>query len=473
MEKERSHMTERILNLTLEIIYLLTGEEFTVVGKKSGNYMTPKSHLWGPNKTPTIEPSFPSLISENINNKKILNVTQKITELLTGEVPIRCQDVSVYFSMEEWEYLEGHKDLYEDVMMEDHQTLTSPDRSSNGDPQERCPRPLNSRDSIPDHQGIPWNYQVGNVIKVEVKEEELLVRIDGLVKEENIFPEISTGDRYETFRKGDSDVEDNEITSDPAEENLVTQNLHSSCPNVNQSSDPSAYRGWSLDHPYSINHPIHCTREKLQCPKCEKCFTNKSSLSKHRQVKHPEKRIKKQYVCFKCGKSCESKSRLLRHESVHTHVRPFVCTKCSRTFNTSFRLHVHQRTHTGEKPFSCCTCDKRFIQKASLVQHQKTHLKPKINTCLECGKHFRHWSQLLEHLKFHVRVKPKLCQVCGKRAAYLFHQEEHKDRELHLCSECSKCYVYKVDPARHGVLQRVSDQLPVMCSSRNLPSTST
>ncbi|PIO14879.1 hypothetical protein AB205_0083600, partial [Aquarana catesbeiana] len=104
MEEDRSHMTERILNLTLEIIYLLTGE--------SGDHMT------------ITVPPCDSLKPERNNMQKILEVTKKMMELLTGEVPIRCQDVTVYFSMEEWEYLEGHKDLYEDIMMEKQPPLT-------------------------------------------------------------------------------------------------------------------------------------------------------------------------------------------------------------------------------------------------------------------------------------------------------------------------------------------------------------
>ncbi|KAM5164180.1 gastrula zinc finger protein XlCGF66.1-like [Mantella aurantiaca] len=113
MEEDQSHMTERILNLTLEIIYLLTGESYPLV--KSGDQVT------------IMVPPPHSLKPERNNTKKILEVTQKMIGVLTGEVPIRCQDVTVYFSMEEWEYLEGHKDLYKDIMMDNQPPLTSPD----------------------------------------------------------------------------------------------------------------------------------------------------------------------------------------------------------------------------------------------------------------------------------------------------------------------------------------------------------
>ncbi|XP_069833019.1 gastrula zinc finger protein XlCGF66.1-like [Dendropsophus ebraccatus] len=131
MERDRNEISKRILHVTLEIIRLLTGEDYTIVKKTWGEGVAFPQESGGRSRArgPITEP--PSLIHE----QKILELTHRMTELLTGEVPIRCQDVAVYFSMEEWEYVEGHKDLYrgeQPLMMEDQQ------------PGDRCPRPLDS-----------------------------------------------------------------------------------------------------------------------------------------------------------------------------------------------------------------------------------------------------------------------------------------------------------------------------------------
>ncbi|XP_073450847.1 gastrula zinc finger protein XlCGF66.1-like [Aquarana catesbeiana] len=146
MDEERHHMTEKILNLTLEIIYLLTGECFPHL--KSGDHMT------------ITVPPCDSLKLEKTNMEKILEVTHKIIELLTGEVPIRCQDANNCYSLEEWEHFEGQRDLFNIVKMENHPPLTSPDGSSNGNPPERCPPPLYSRDSTQEGHTIPHHHQM-------------------------------------------------------------------------------------------------------------------------------------------------------------------------------------------------------------------------------------------------------------------------------------------------------------------------
>ncbi|XP_077322134.1 uncharacterized protein LOC143955887 isoform X1 [Lithobates pipiens] len=72
--------------------------------------------------------------------------------------------------------------------MDNQPPLTSPDGSSNGNPPERCPRPLYSRDSTQEEDTIPHHHQSGNLrdpkveVKEEIKEED---DEDGVMEEEH------------------------------------------------------------------------------------------------------------------------------------------------------------------------------------------------------------------------------------------------------------------------------------------------
>ncbi|XP_075188148.1 uncharacterized protein LOC142260647 [Anomaloglossus baeobatrachus] len=139
-------------------------KDYTVVKKTSSERcQAPVSEGWGRPLSPITGPPPHPPIHEDINDQKILELTYKMIELLTGEVPIRCQDVTVYFSMEEWEYLEGHRDLYKDVMMEVPQPLTLPGLSSKRTTPERCPRPLLPQDCKQEAPNVPQDHQVPTI----------------------------------------------------------------------------------------------------------------------------------------------------------------------------------------------------------------------------------------------------------------------------------------------------------------------
>ncbi|PIO14287.1 hypothetical protein AB205_0032540, partial [Aquarana catesbeiana] len=356
--------------------------------------------------------------------------------------------------------------------------------SSNGNPPERCPRPLYSRDSTQEDHTIPHHHQSGNLRDCNnVVKEEFTERDDeyGVMKEfseghkDVIMEPPNTRNPPERCPRPlyswDSTQEGHTIPHHHQSGNLRDSNIAVKKEFKKADEEYGIMKAFSEGHndlykdimmepPNNRNPPGRCEVEETYL-RDDQQYTEEAGMmrtfieedtpteistgpamekpSKDRLTLSPGCKMEDEDITGDCGGEKTMISTM--DGGLHSVDRPWNPSdseqprtvrdgagiqgeknfSCAeREESFSSELSQH-RNHAGEKLYSCSACGKSFAEKSSLDDHLRTHLEGILYSCSECGKCYPQIEKLVEHQKSHTRARP------------------------YSCSECGKCYLWKAD----------------------------
>ncbi|KAM5146332.1 uncharacterized protein ACMZJ9_013548 isoform 2-T2 [Mantella aurantiaca] len=323
MGHTKEQISEKILNHALEIIYLLTGEKYVIVKKK-----------------------FPHCC---IHPK-------------SGGVPVKCDDVSVYFSMEEWDYVKGHKEDYQDVIMDTDAPSNTMEISE--DPEIELPDLHVGEPQCPSSD-VPADLtaDASNDASSDVSPGASTA---GKHDEDS---EKSKQDKDESEEKDKSDAEDSEEDSniaepmkmDVARERPFAGPLYREAMRFEMTEEiqedgtvrPLSTETTLLDklHPeiYRYDQNIWSISQRFICGTNNRPYNQPSIITDdddsdlgQSPIQVPNLAEEKPYRCVACDQLFKYKSSVTRHYAVVHGVKPHQCNECGKRFSTKFNSVVHK-----------------------------------------------------------------------------------------------------------------------------------
>lgn len=155
----------------------------------------------------------------------------------------------------------------------------------------------------------------------------------------------------------------------------------------------------------------HTDEKPHECNLCEKKFSRPDYLLKHIQSIHSEKIHK----CDQCTNAYGNKESLLRHIAKKHNKDPSInCDMCEKKFTSKIYLDKHKLLHT-DNLYACKHCPETFSEKDLLKSHTKeNHALPRNFLCNMCGDSFIRSEELKIHIRRHTGERPYKCGFCGK-----------------------------------------------------------
>ncbi|KAG8546240.1 hypothetical protein GDO81_019408 [Engystomops pustulosus] len=369
--KNKDVRTSRILNQALRIISLIAGEEWIIVKKNS---------------------------------------THTGVQQLNGEFSVKCGDMAIFFTMDEWSYIDKHKEDYKDLFIDNI--------------------PMDHTRDPPEH----WDSdhimeQMFKVVKVEEIEP---------VPEENGGVEMKEEKMEEEFDEEDEDdfeEEDLQQLKEPQSSDWEPESERESEEGKESSAEepPITYDCDCCAETFLDAEALeaHKATHEETCPDCDEVLRNKSELIKHRAENHATKR----FACTICGIEYNYKSQFVIHQRAHTKEKPFHCNHCGKKFGHRCSLLVHQRRHTDGKTYKCSECERTFDKSCELTKHEKVHDPRRQYQCKTCQMTFIHRRALKKH-----KLRNSDCESEG---------ETKVQKKTYKCKRCKKTFILRRNYKKH------------------------
>ncbi|XP_075034481.1 uncharacterized protein LOC142095436 [Mixophyes fleayi] len=500
-----------------------------IVVKKSTKHITnsKNQHLSGGRsrtQSPIMEPPPHSLIHERNNDQRILELTNKIIQLLTGEeleyleytqqckvvkmesrwahrsldVPLILGQADGLYTSADCVKSEDYDVISDDVGHLQRKTIEMQDTSVHNLTEDSLScKDGNPPDSITD--GCAEHPKFVSIIK-----EEIVLREEPNIPtpaEDGKSEYSSTPTKDKSAFCDGKPLKGSETSTHPENSSMQVKEESNSCEegnvtdtDVNVSTDQSL-SGHShntgggntviLSKTSSVTMCSECAgyltnesndafNERTQMYKCHKCYTSDLDLvhcqtdGKETQlvVEVSEKSVFRQEGLHREGTyDGESFSVNARLDKIDKGFKSILCPVCGKCFSNSSTLLIHKRIHTGDKLFTCSECGKSFNQRANFDTHQRIHTGEKPFVCSECGKCFSSKYYLSSHQKVHTKDRRFSCLECGRCFArsqnLIRHQMVHTGEKPFSCTECGKLFSQRYSRDAH---QRIhTGEKPFFC----------
>ncbi|XP_072259389.1 uncharacterized protein [Pyxicephalus adspersus] len=405
-----------------------------------------------------------------------------------GQIPVCYQDVAVFFTKEEWNYIEENEELYKKEIL--------------SDPNEPKEEPMEvfiddfekETDITDDHFFKLLEVRSQGHSPVGRKRKKVLVPTMPCIpeytpkghkdtdwddnqtgKSENVLDNDDTGEDGGTSRPLDPDIAKEETvcnisdlkprikTEDSSPEVSTRWNTAGQCQDASSSmlwiaEDGTTSTLWMPQHSSSsITATVKRSRgrqKKLPILQSDRSSMVQDNMHNHTEIAehlegmlqncpasdcdNQERPLQDTLWCNVCNKHFYNAEELEIHHLTHGKESRLSCEECDAIFEARSDLEKHNAQKHGRLRYPCEVCGLQYNYRSQYIIHQRTHTGEKPFCCTECGQAFGHKCSLLIHMRKHLRSSLFECGRCGKLLDTQQSLEKH--RKLRFCINCKKCF---------------------------------